>query len=202
MALVDSYPVVAFDMDGVLLDSFRCWWQLLNDALAQHGKPPLTREQFELTWGQDVEADRRMFFPTWTAEQIMTHYHSALPKFAAMVDVEPDAAATLAELRRQGKKLAVATNSPMAIATSLLEGASLAKYFDVIAGVDLVAEGKPSPDLLHLIASETGVPPPEMAYVGDSMFDEGAARAAGTFFIGYMRPGDARIERLGELIAG
>jgi HAD superfamily hydrolase (TIGR01509 family) len=157
LALVDSYPVVAFDMDGVLLDSFRCWWELLNDALAQHGKPPLTREQFELTWGQDVEADRRMFFPQWTTEQIMTHYHNALPRFAAMVDVEPDAAATLAALRRQGKKLAVATNSPMAIATSLLEGASLAEYFDVIAGVDLVAEGKPAPDLLHLIARETGV---------------------------------------------
>jgi phosphoglycolate phosphatase-like HAD superfamily hydrolase len=40
-----------------------------------------------------------------------------------------------------------------------------------------------------------------MAYVGDSMFDEGAARAAGAFFIGYLRPGDARIERLGDLIA-
>ncbi|HEX5031375.1 MAG TPA: HAD hydrolase-like protein, partial [Candidatus Eisenbacteria bacterium] len=66
MALVDSYPVVAFDMDGVLLDSFRCWWELLNDTLREHGKPPLTREQFELTWGQDVEADRRMFFPKWT----------------------------------------------------------------------------------------------------------------------------------------
>jgi len=200
LALVDSYPVVAFDMDGVLLDSFRCWWELLNDALAQHGKPPLTREQFELTWGQDVEADRRMFFAQWTTEQIMTHYHNALPRFAAMVDVEPDAAATLAALRRQGKKLAVATNSPMAIATHLLEGASLAEYFDVIAGVDLVAEGKPAPDLLHLIARETGVSAAEMAYVGDSMFDEGAARAAGSFFIGYLRPGDARIERLGELI--
>jgi phosphoglycolate phosphatase-like HAD superfamily hydrolase len=40
-----------------------------------------------------------------------------------------------------------------------------------------------------------------MAFVGDSMFDEGAARAAGVFFIGYLRPGDARIERLGELVA-
>jgi phosphoglycolate phosphatase len=201
LALVHAYPVVAFDMDGVLLDSFRCWWELLNDALREHGKGPLTREQFEMTWGQDVEADRRMFFPEWSAAQIMTHYQSALPKFAAMVDVEPDAATTLAALRRQGKKLAVATNSPMAIATNLLEGASLAKYFDVIAGLDLVAEGKPAPDLLHLIARETGVPPEEMAYVGDSMFDEGAARAAGAFFIGYLRPGDARIERLGDLIA-
>jgi phosphoglycolate phosphatase len=198
-AIVEPYPVVAFDMDGVLLDSFRCWWELLNDALAHHGKPRLTREQFELTWGQDVEADRRMFFPEWTAEQIMTHYRSALPRFAALVDVEPEAAATLASLRLQGKKLAVATNSPMAIATSLLEGALLADYFDVIAGVDLVPEGKPAPDLLHLIARETGVSTAEMAYIGDSMFDEGAARAAGAFFIGYLRPGDARIERLGEL---
>jgi HAD superfamily hydrolase (TIGR01509 family) len=88
----------------------------------------------------------------------------------------------------------------MAIATSLLEGAKLATYFDVIAGVDLVAKGKPAPDLLHLVARETGVPAAEMAFVGDSMFDEGAARAAGAFFIGYLRPGDARIERLGELI--
>jgi phosphoglycolate phosphatase len=88
----------------------------------------------------------------------------------------------------------------MAIATRLLEGASLSQYFHVIAGVDLVPEGKPAPDLLHFIARKTGVAAEEMAYVGDSMYDEGAARAAGAFFIGYLRPGDARIDRLGELI--
>jgi HAD superfamily hydrolase (TIGR01509 family) len=202
VALVDSYPVIAFDMDGVLVDSFRCWSELLNATLVDRRKDPLTHEEFERTWGQDLEADRRMFFPDWTPEEITTHYLREFPRFASLVSVEPDAVATLSTLRERGKKLAVATNSPMAIATPLLEGAKLAKYFDVIAGVDLVAEGKPAPDLLHLVARETGVSAAEMAYVGDSMFDEGAARAAGSFFIGYLRPGDARIERLGELVAG
>lgn len=198
--ILERFSVIAFDMDGVLVDSFRCWWELLSDSLVRQGKPPLTREEFASTWGQDMEADRRTYFPEWTTEEVIAHYDALFPRYAHLVEVEPGAVAALAGLRAQGKRLAVATNSPMDIATRLLEGAALAGYFDIIAGVDLVAEGKPAPDLLHLIARESGITPAEMAYVGDSIFDEEAARSAGVFFVGYQRPGDARIERLDELV--
>ena len=192
--------MIAFDMDGVLVDSFECWWQVLRDLQIAQGKEPLTRERFAETWGQDADADRRSYFPEWTTTEIMARYDAAFPRYAHLIQAEPEAAATLGALRRPGKRLAVATNSPVDIAARLLGGASLASYFDCIACADLVAEGKPAPDLLHFIARQLGVTTAEIAYVGDSDYDAVAARAAGLFFVGYRRPGDVRVERLGELV--
>jgi len=200
VSLLDPFRLVAFDMDGVLVDSFRCWWMLLNDTLALRGHRPLTREEFESTWGQDVEADRRRFFPDWTVERLTRYYEERFPEYMKHVEVEPGSAEVLDNLRLEGKLLAVATNSPMQIATKLLENAALASRFDRIAGVDLVEKGKPEPDLLVHIGKDLNVSAEEMCYVGDSEFDAAAARAAGVFFIGYRREGDARVERLGDLL--
>jgi HAD superfamily hydrolase (TIGR01509 family) len=200
VSLVHPFRLVAFDMDGVLVDSFQCWWMLLNDTLASRGDRPLTREEFQSTWGQDVEADRRRFFPDWSLERLTRHYEERVPEYLKHVEAEPDSAAVLDRLRREGKLVAVATNSPVRIATTLLEEACLAHRLDRIVGVDLVEQGKPEPDLLLHIAEELSVPLSETCYVGDSEFDAGAARAAGIHFIGYRREGDARIERLAELV--
>lgn len=200
MSLVDPYRLVAFDMDGVLVDSFQCWWMLLNDTLAFRGDAPLTREGFQSTWGQDVEADRRRFFPDWSIEYLTRYYEERFPEYIQHVETEPEAVTVLDRLRRDGKLLAVATNSPVKIATKLLTHAGLATRLDRIVGVDLVEKGKPEPDLLIHIGRELEVPAGEMCYVGDSEFDAGAAQAAGVRFIGYRREGDVRIERLGELV--
>ena len=201
MSLVDPFRLVAFDMDGVLVDSFRCWWMLLNDALASRGDPALTREDFQSTWGQDVEADRRRFFPDWTIEYLTRYYEERFPEYMKHVEAELESDAVLERLRRDGKLLAVATNSPVKIARTLLERAGLAPRLDRIVGVDLVARGKPEPDLLEHIGAELNVPKVEMCYVGDSELDARAARAAGLFFIGFRREGDARIDRLGDIVA-
>lgn len=199
-SLVDPFRLVAFDMDGVLVDSFQCWWMLLNDTLASRGDRPLTREEFQATWGQDVEADRRRFFPDWSIERLTRHYEERFPEYMKHVETEPDAPRVLDRLRGDGKLLAVATNSPVRIATTLLTQAGLATRLDRIVGVDLVEKGKPEPDLLLHLGRELGVPEAEMCYVGDSEFDAGAAESAGVTFIGYRRGGNARIERLGDLV--
>ena len=189
-------------MDGVLVDSYQCWWMLLNDTLASRGDRPLSHEEFHSTWGQDVEADRQRFFRDWSVERLMRYYEERFPEYRKHILIEPDAGNVLDQLRQRGKLLAVATNSPTGIARPLLEGSSLWSRFDRIAGVDQVAQGKPEPDLLLHLARELDVPLDQMCYVGDSEFDAGAAKAAGIFFIGYRRNGDARVERLADLLAG
>lgn len=198
---VEGFRLVAFDLDGVLVNSFRCWWELLSETLIGQGKPPLSEAEFAASWGQDVEADRRRFFPEWTLEQLHRHYAKEFPRFADRVKAQPGARDVLAGLKKRGKKLAVATNSPLHIAVRLLDRASLAEFLDWTAAIDLVAHGKPEPDLLEYVAKRSGVGSKEMCYVGDTEFDAGASSAAGVYFIGYKRPGDRRIESLRELIA-
>ena len=198
--LLEPFRLVPFDHDGVLVDSFDCWWKLLNDTLETHGLAPLSREDFARCWGQDVEADRRRFFPDWTVERLIDHYTREFPRYAQWIQPMPGAKEVLAELERAGKRIAVASNSPMEMVERLLELASLRSHVDWAAGVDLVPNGKPEPDLIDHVLRESGLGREEACYVGDSEFDARAARAAGVYFIGYRRDGDARVESLRALI--
>jgi phosphoglycolate phosphatase len=197
--------LAAFDLDGVLVDSFECWWRLLNATLTLRGQPTLTRDEFDACWGQDVEADRRRFFPDWTVEELIAHYNHEFPRFVEWIREEPGAAEVLAGLKRAGFTVAVASNSPTEMVERLLQLASLRVYVDHAAGVDLVAHGKPEPDLIEHVRLAAGVPREAVCFVGDSEYDARAARAAGVVFVGFRRSGDRRIEslrELPELIAG
>jgi phosphoglycolate phosphatase len=193
--------LIVFDMDGVLVDSFDCWWKLLNSTLVDHGMAPLTRDEFLGTWGQDVEADRRRFFPDWPVERLIRHYTRELPRYEEWVRAEAGAADVLVKFKTEGRLLAVASNSPLSMIERLLTQTSIRQHFDCAAGVDLVVNGKPAPDLLDYVLRETGVSREQCCFVGDSEFDAQAARAADVLFVGYRRPGDARIESLSELPA-
>jgi phosphoglycolate phosphatase len=192
--------LVAFDLDGVLVDSFECWRMLLNDTLAQHGQREQTREEFAACWGQDAEADRKRFFPDWAVAELIAHYNAQFPRFVEWIREEPGAAEVLARLKQAGFTVAVASNSPTEMVERLLQRASLRSHVDHAAGVDLVAHGKPEPDLIEYVRHAAGVPREAVCFVGDSEYDARAARAAGVLFVGFRRAGDRRIESLRELL--
>ena len=78
-----------------------------------------------------------------------------------------------------GVKIALVTNKLESLARSLLGELGLTDRFATIIGGDTLGPGraKPQPDLLHLMIERLGGGP--AAYVGDTTFDTGAARAAG-----------------------
>ena len=55
-------------------------------------------------------------------------------------------------------------------------------YFDTVVGCDEVPRSKPAPDGILKACERLGVAPSETIMIGDSRFDEGAAKAAGTGF--------------------
>jgi HAD superfamily hydrolase (TIGR01509 family) len=197
--LLAPYRLVAFDLDGVLVDSFECWWKLLNATRLSRGQEALTHEEYSQCWGQDVEADRRRFFPDWSVERLTAHYNREFTRFAEWIRPMDGAGETLERLKTSGKRIAVASNSPTEMVERVLELASLRPFVDWAAGADLVRNGKPEPDLIEYVLRESGFRPEEACFVGDSEYDAAAARAAGVRFIGYRRPGDSRIDSLREL---
>ena len=182
------------------MDSYECWRNLLNDVLRGNGKEPLSREVFDASWGQGPEADQQMFFPDWTLEQVLRFYNRRFPDYTKWARTRPDVQTTLKKLKTGSKKLAVASNSPTPIVRNLLSVTGLESYLDLLIGVDQVKHAKPSPDLLLFALQKLGLDLQDACYVGDSAFDEEAARAAGILFIGYKRQGDLTIHSLEELV--
>ena len=92
----------------------------------------------------------------------------------------------LAELRRRGYRLGVATNDHEAAARSHLAAANSIPFFDFIAGSDSGFGEKPDPGMIYAFCDEVEIAPEKTVMVGDSRIDIETARRAGVGAIGVL----------------
>lgn len=193
---MEKIEAVLFDLDGVLVKSEPVWQRVVEEAGVRFRGSPVTREEFEPTFGQGTTADIRVFGLNCTPRELDAFYVEGLQRHAGLVWVNPEAKPALEALRRLGFPLALVTNSVTPIANQLLTAAEIRDLFTFIACADQVPNAKPAPDLVLHAAKQLGVAPERCALVGDSRYDRGAAQAAGSRFIGFGIDGDARVESL------
>jgi phosphoglycolate phosphatase len=168
---------VVWDMDGTLLDSSVAVPAAFVTALARRGGPAVDAAQV-------IAA-----YPMGTAEVIMAHlagravndadmdeYYGELGRSA--VEAYPGVAEVLSQLQARGLPIAVFTGASRRAASILLAAGGVTA--DVLIGGDQVRHPKPAADGLLLAAQRIGVPAADLAYIGDSPADMGAARAAGS----------------------
>jgi len=97
----------------------------------------------------------------------------------AQAEPIPDTAKVLAHLRSRRIKLATLTNSGRAPSEWLLKKYGLLHYFDFTLTRDDVPAMKPRRDGMLKAISMMGFPQDQVLYVGDSIIDVKAAKAAG-----------------------
>jgi HAD superfamily hydrolase (TIGR01509 family) len=193
-----SCKAVIFDLDGVLVDSYDSWFHLLNDVLQQAGKRRLTREEFHKTWGQGPEADREEFLPEWKLEDLLALYDRRFPEYTRFTRSISGSRDCLIQLRSMKVKVGVASNSPTNVVRASLRAADLQNLVDVAIGSDQVENEKPAPDMILKALDVLKLEKQDVCYIGDSIFDQRAAGAAGVFFVGFCREGDFSIQTLEE----
>ena len=103
---------------------------------------------------------------------------SALAVAAPMVPTV-DLPKVLGGLRARGLPLGLATNDTETPARTHLAKAGVLEMFSFVAGCDSGFGGKPAPGQLLAFLTHTGLPPQNVAMVGDSRHDLEAGRAAG-----------------------
>ena len=190
---------VLFDMDGVLVFSEDAWFAVYNETLAHFGHPAISRTAFDAIYGNGTKADRDAYMPERTVAEVDAAYERL---FAARLDrirPNPEAADVLRKLRRMGVATSVATNTNRPLAGRILEAQGLLSLVDAVTGADEAEAGKPDPAVVRLAAARAGAPLDACLFVGDSRFDEEAARRAPVRFVGYRYGGAERVESLGEL---
>lgn len=188
---------VLFDMDGVLLESKEAWFQVLNAAALRFGYPPISRERFEPTWGQGVDKDVEIFFPSVGETALEEYYFHHFRDQSKHMSVHPRAAEILDSLPPQGIRTAVITNTPSRLAGVILQSAML--HPELLVGAGDVPKPKPAPDMVLHACGGLGVRPAEAVVVGDSRFDRGAAESAGVRFVGIGIEGLFTLRDVGEL---
>ena len=188
-----------FDLDGVLVDSYAVWHEVMNAFAAEHGYPSISDEQMLAAWGQGVDADAETFFAGTPVAELEAFFNTRFFDHLDELSVMAGAGRVMARIRSLGLPTAVVTNTPAPLARAVLRRAGVEPAV-LVGGTD-VPRPKPAPDIVQRACELLGVPADEAAVVGDSDFDRRAARAAGARFIGFRCDGDPRIEELDELLA-
>lgn len=178
------FATIGFDLDGTLLDTSRDLGVALNHALGTIGRPAvpdsavmgligggsalMLRRALALTGGEDgVDFDA-------LRQVLLQHYEANIAEHTRLY---AGGEAMLDGLDERGIKIAMVTNKPQHLAIKLLGELGLLDRFACVIGGGGGFPLKPAPDALHAMVEQSGGG--AAAYVGDTTFDTGAARAAG-----------------------
>lgn len=210
---MDPAAAVIFDMDGVLVDSFRAHYESWHRVGAEQGRR-ITQAQFAAAFGRTS----REVIAGWSDGDRYTDTEIAaiddrkesifrdllLDDFPVM----PGATDLLRALSASGFALGVGSSGPPDNVNLVLDRLGARDLFGAVITGDDVTRGKPDPQVFLLAAERLGVPPSRCAVVEDAALGVEAARAAGMAAVGFVSTGRTReelaaadlvVERMNEL---
>lgn len=182
-----DFEAVVFDMDGVIFDSekatFDCWLALSEKYGITGLEKPFyacigttdarTKEIMLEAYGEDFPYDEY-------AAEASRMYHEKydggnLPMKEGVFEV-------LEYLKRNGKKIALASSTRRQTVVNQLRDAKILDFFDEIVTGDMISRSKPDPEIFLLACSKINVAP-ENAYAIEDSYN--GIRAA---YSGKLRP--------------
>src|SRR5215510_8941330 len=136
------YPLVIFDLDGTLVDSYPWFLTIVNDVARRYGFKPVEAGDIEsLRRAGSRGILKRLDVPLWKLPAIAAHMHGLKREYAGALPLFPGVDATLRTLKDAGITLAVVTSDNEDNARRQL-GASATHFSHFACGASLF--GKPS----------------------------------------------------------
>ena len=183
---------VAFDMDGLLLNTEDLYEVVIREILQERGKVFRPEVRMRMmgqpapqAWGVLIEAEGLEDRWETLQREAEERFRVLLPRDVALM---PGVAELLDGLDQKGIRRCVATSSRRSFATEALGLAGILKSFEFLICGDEVARGKPAPDIYLQAARSFQLPPKDLLVLEDSSHGTAAARAAGCFVVAV--PGD------------
>ncbi len=186
MIVKNRIKAVVFDCDGVMFDTADANRAYYDEVLAGFNRPSLTKEQFEKVHMSTVKEAIAFLFPDVSdLETVFRHLKQiGYNKFIKYMKMEEGLVSLLEGLERKGIIRAVATNRTDTMQKVLLDY-QLASEFDMVVTAADVKKPKPDPEQLQRIMAAFDLEPDQVVFIGDSLYDEQAARGAGTWFVAF-----------------
>ena len=179
------FRVVGFDLDGTLVDTAADLTAAVNHALSLIDRAPLSEAEVRPMIGLGAKHMLEQGLrATGGAEDGVAErlYPDLLRYYEAHIAVHsrpfPGLTAALDRLDALGVRTAVATNKAEGMARKLLGELGLAERMAAIVGGDTLAVRKPAAEPILTMIEQSGGG--RAAFVGDSIYDVMAARAAAT----------------------
>ncbi|MDP9867460.1 MULTISPECIES: HAD family hydrolase [Streptosporangium] len=173
---------VLFDMDGLLVDSEKIWFQVETEVMERLGGGWGPADQEHLVGGSMPSAVAYMLRVSGASahpEEVATWMLEGMTgRLADGVELMPGAAELLAAVRGAGLRTALVTSSVRPIAEACLKGIGRDNFDHVVTGDD-VARTKPDPEPYLTAARLLGVAAARCVALEDSPNGVTSATAAG-----------------------
>ena len=174
--------LIAFDLDGTLIDSRLDLAGAVNYMRSSMGLEPLETERVVHFVGNGAAAlvrrsvaDAEIDFDE-ALKRMRTFYYDHITDTTVLY---PGVAAGLKQLKEQGHTLAVVTNKPQHETEKILTLLGVREYFTEVIGGNLDIPLKPEPDALIYLKEKYHFADSQCWMVGDHHTDLAAGRLAG-----------------------
>ncbi len=174
--------LIAFDLDGTLIDSRLDLAGAVNYMRSSMGLEPLTVPRIVSFIGTGMAnlvrraiADTELDFDE-SLKRMRAYYAEHLTDTTSLYEGVADG---LRALHLDGRKLVLVTNKPAEASNRILSAFQIAEYFDDVIGGDSDFPMKPEPDSLLAMAKKYQFSPGECWIAGDNWTDLAAGNRAG-----------------------
>ncbi|MDG2519677.1 HAD-IA family hydrolase [Lysobacter soli] len=172
------YPLVIFDFDGTLADSFPFFVKAQHALAQRHGFTAIDEERVEdLRRLGTRELLQELKFPTWKVPIVAADFIRMM-RGAPPVPLFPGVADVLRQLRERGARLAILTSNSVENVRRVLD-AELMEAIELIdGGAHVLGKHRRIARMLKQARADAS----QAIYVGDQVSDGEAARRVGVAF--------------------
>ena len=182
------FSTLIFDLDGTLADTLPLIYESFNDAFEPVTGKKMSPEEIRGLFGPpDNEVIRAALDPEHQQAAIDRYVSTYERRHRDLVELFEGMDRLLADLHKQGVKLAVVTGKSRNTALMTLDLLGVRDRFDVVYAGDDVERQKPDPMALELALDVLAHDDPaSAAMIGDSAADVIAGKGAGITTIGVL----------------
>lgn len=163
--ILEKKKAVIFDLDGTLVDSMWVWHDIDIEYLGRYGyevPKEMILEIEGMGFTEVAHYFKERFQIPESLEEIKAEWNRmAFEKYATEVPLKPGLAGFLAQLKKDGIRIGIASSNSRELIMACLEHHQIDGCFDRIITSCDVAKGKPSPDVYLRAAELLGVQPEE-----------------------------------------
>jgi pyrophosphatase PpaX len=193
--MLNAVDAVLFDLDGTLVDTIPLIFACYEHTLAAHA-PGFKPSRSVLVSNLGRSLDDILFDYATAAgaaeplalsrEMLQTYRSFQREAVSRLIQPYDGIREALAGLRERGVTLGVVTSKVEWAARQCYEYYGLGEFLSVQVFHDDTARHKPDPEPLLFAATKGGLAPERCVYVGDSIHDMAAGKAAGMRTIGVL----------------